>query len=221
MMRLLLSFLLFSSLLFSKGEILYSVDFSKLPSGKAQTVLKAKGFEFLLDSDKLDIKIANGRLEFSTDGQYAALFGVRLKKPIKNVGSVMIVWGVDKFPKGADWQKGNNRLAVGAIIALGTEKFSSGVPFVQKAPYFFGPFIGEKEKVGKMYLGKLYRKSGRYYCVANKTGTVTTRFDIDKKFQKEFGKQTPPLVAFGFQMNTKDTSGGAKAFVKKIVFYAK
>jgi hypothetical protein len=57
--------------------------------------------------------------------------------------------------------------------------------------------------------------------VSNQKGLITTRFDIDGTFHKEFGKPTPPLTAFGFQMNTKDTTGGAKAFVKKITFYSK
>jgi len=220
-MRIILFSLFFSVLLFSEGKVLYSIDFGKLPQGNVHNVLKPKGFEFLLDADKLNMELSGGRLVFSTEGQYAGLFGVRFKKPIENVTSVVIEWGVEKFPEGADWEKGNNRLAVGALVALGTEKFSSGVPFAQKAPYFFGPFIGEKEKSGKHYLGKLYKRSGRYYCVSNKKGMITTRFDIDGKFRQEFGKQTPPLVAYGFQMNTKNTKGGAKAFVKKITFYGK
>ena len=221
LMKFLLSLCLLSILLFAEGKVLYSFDFSKQPSGNAEKILKPKGFEFLLDADKLDMKLRNGRIEFSTEGQYAGIFGVRFKKPLENVGSVVIEWGVEKFPQGANWEQGSNRLAVGALIALGTEKFSSGVPFAQKAPYFFGPFIGEHEKVGKRYLGKLYKKSGRYYCVSNQKGLVTTRFDIDGKFKQEFGKTTPPLVAYGFQMNTKNTTGGAKAFVKKITFYSR
>jgi len=220
-MRTLFSLILFSVLLFSEGKVLYSIDFGKFPQGDALNILKSKGFELLLDTDKLNMKFSNGRLEFSTEGQYAGLFGIHFKKPIENVGFVVIEWGVEKFPNGANWEKGNNRLAVGALIALGTEKFSSGVPFAKKAPYFLGPFIGEKEKVGKRYLGKLYKKSGRYYCVSNKKGLVKTRFDIDGKFRQEFEKQTPPVTAYGFQMNTKNTQGGAKAFVKKITFYSK
>ena len=203
------------------GKVLYSFDFSKQPSGNAEKILKPKGIEFLLDANKLHMKLENNRLEFSTKGEYAGIFGVHFKKPIENVGSVVIEWGVEKFPEGADWENGNNRLALGAFIVLGTEMFSSGVPFAQKVPYFFGPFIGEKEKVGKRYLGKLYQKAGRYYCVSSKKGLITTQFDIDSTFQKEFGKPTPPLTAFGFQMNTKNTTGGAKAFVKKITFYSR
>ena len=154
------------------------------------------------------------------------MFGVTFPagRYLKNIGSVRIVWGVDKFPKGANWAAGNNRLAIGALIALGTEKLSSGLPMgINAAPPFFGPFIGEKERVGKRYLGKLYKKGGRYYCVSNKNSgaTVTTNFNISQKYQQEFKKPAPPVTAFAFQMNTEDTSGGAQAFIKSITFYSK
>jgi hypothetical protein len=136
-----------------------------------------------------------------------------------NAKTASIEWGVEKFPKGANWSRGNNRVAIGAFFLLGTKKFSSGVPFVKSAPYFLGPFIGKKETPGKKYVGKLYKKSGCYYCVANHAGTVHTHFNIDKKFQQAFHKKSPPLTAFGLQMNTNDTKGGAKAFIKRITFY--
>jgi len=220
-MRHLFGWVVLTMLLWSEGKVLYSFDFGNAASGDIVSSLKSKGFEFLLDSKKLTFTLTQGRLEFQTDKPIAALFGVRLKKPIENIGSVVIEWGVKRFPKGADWDKGNHRLALGAILVLGTKKFSSGVPFAPAVPYFFGPFIGEKEQVGKRYLGKIYRKSGRYYCVSNQKGLITTRFDIARKFQQEFGGEVPPLTAFAFQMNTKDTTGGAKAFVKKITFYSR
>ncbi len=213
--------LLMTAAVFAGDKILYSVDFTKQPKGDAISVLTPKGYEFLLDSKKLNPTITDKGVEMSTHKQLAGLWGLRLKQPLHNVGYVVIEWGVERFPQGANWEQGKNRLALGAIIALGKQKFTSGVPFAPSAPYFFGPFIGEKEKAGKRYLGKLYKKSGRYYCVSNQKGLVKTRFEIDKKFRQEFGTQTPPVVAFGFQMNTQGTQGGAKAFVKKITFYSK
>ena len=210
---------LLSAMLFAGSHVLYSIDFSKQKAGNALPWLQSKGFLFLLDSKALNLKFANHRLEFETSGEKAGLFGVRFNKNMPNVAYVIIEWGVVRFPKGANWSKGNNRVAIGAIFALGTEKFSSGVPFVKSAPYFLAPFIGKKEQVGKAYVGKLYQKSGRYYCVANTAGMHKTRFEIAKKFKSNFGKKVPPLSAFAFQMNTNDTTGGAKAFVKKITFY--
>lgn len=113
-------------------------------------------------------------------------------------------------------------MALGAIFVLGTETFSSGPPLLVKAaPCFLAPFIGQKEEVGKTYFGMPYKEAGRYYCVANKKGiTIKTNFKINQRFQQEFNKKTPPITTFGMQMNTANTKGGAKAFVKKITFYS-
>ena len=202
-------------------KALYTLDFSKQKDGDATAWLQKKGFQFLLDSKKLNLRFSKGRLTFETSDSIAGLFGVRFKDGIPNVGSVRIEWGVEKFPQGANWAEGNNRVAIGAIFVLGTEKFRAGVPFVKSVPYFLCPFIGEKEKVGQAYKGKLYQQSGRYYCVSSKKGSVTTHFNIATKFTKAFGGTAPALTAFALQMNTKDTEGGAKAFIKKITFYSR
>ena len=222
MKRVIFIAILASTMILADGKILYSLDFSKADSTNTIGWMKKKGFQFLLDSKDLDFKIKNGRLEIETQKNIAGLFGIRLSNPLKNIGLVTIEWGVEKFPQGANWEKSNNRLAIGAIFTLGTKKFSSGIPFVKSVPYFLAPFIGQQESVGKTYLGKLYKKSGRYYCVSNQKGKlVVTKFNISKKFKQEFKKETPPLTAFAFQMNTKDTKNGAKAFIKKITFYSK
>ena len=221
MRRVIFLLVLVSSVLLAEGKVLYSLDFSKANSSNAIEWMKKQGFEFMLDSKKLNLKIQNGRLELSTSGEKAGLFGIRLQKELKNIGSAKIEWGVAQFPKGANWSKKNNRLALGAIFILGKEKFKSGMVFAKPVPYFLAPFIGQKEVVGKKYLGKLYRTAGRYYCVSNSKGLVVTKFNIAQKFKQEFKKNTPALTAFAFQMNTDDTSGGAKAFIKKITFYSK
>ncbi|KYJ86772.1 hypothetical protein [Sulfurovum riftiae] len=226
MKKILLSILLMTAFSFAGGKVLYSLDFTKQKDGDAKAWLRSKGFKFLLDANKLSMKFQGGKLVIETSGEEAGMFGVKFppSRYLKNIGSVRIVWGVDRFPKGANWAAGNNRLAIGTLISLGTKKLSSGLPLgINAAPPFFGPFIGQKERVGGRYLGMLYKEGGRYYCVSNKNGgaTITTNFNISQKFQQEFKKPAPPVTAFGFQMNTEDTSGGAKAFIKSITFYSK
>ena len=202
------------------AKVLYRFDFSTLPDGDAEQMLKRRGFEFLLDSVALHPRIEKGKLVISTDKAIAGLFGVRLTKAPIAAKRVKIVWGVKRFPEGADWRHGKNRLALGGIIVFGKKKFGSGVPFAPKAPYFIGPFIGEKEKPGKSYVGKLYKKTGRYLCVANTTGRVETVLDLHKAFKRFFGKKkVPPVTAYAFQMNTKNCKGGAEAFVESVTFY--
>jgi len=213
-----------TTLLSAQGKVLYSIDFSKQKDGDAIPWLSSQGFEFLLDMKSLSMKFSNGALVIETTKSQAGLMGIKFPKGkyLENVGSVVIEWGVEKFPQGANWARNNNRVAIGAIFVLGEKTFSSGRPVLaQPAPYFLAPFIGEKEEVGKRYLGMLYKEAGRYYCVSNKSGTtIKTNFNIDQKFQQEFQGKTPPLTAFGIQMNTKNTTGGAKAFIKKITFYS-
>lgn len=221
MKKILFIVALLGSFLVANPKVLYSLDFSKEKDGDATAWLSSRGFEFLLDSKALNLHFSKGRLTFETTDNIAGLFGIRFKNGIPNVGSVIIEWGVDRFPKGADWSKDNNRLAIGAIFLMGTKRFSSGVPLVKSVPYFLAPFIGKKESIGKQYTGKLYKKSGKYYCTSNKSGLKKTHFNIDKKFKESFGIKVPPLTAFAFQMNTKNTNGGAKAFIKKITFYSK
>jgi len=221
MKKIVLIVMMLGSFLMANPKVVYSLDFSKQKDGDATHWMQTKGFQFLLDSKKLNLRFSQGKLTFETKKSIAGLFGIRFKNGIANIGSVLIEWGVEKFPKGADWSKGNNRVAIGAIFIMGTERFSSGMPFIKSVPYFLTPFIGEKESIGKQYTGKLYKKSGKYYCVSNKTGFKKTRFNIDKKFKEAFGTKVPPLTAFAFQMNTKNTNGGAKAFIRKITFYSK
>jgi len=226
MRKIFITILMLTSLAIAGGKVLYTVDFTKQKDGDAKGWLKSQGFKLLLDADKLSMKFSGGKLVIQTSGEYAGMIGIQLPEDnyLQNIGSVTIEWGVDKFPAGADWAGGNNRLAIGALLAFGTEKLSSGLPMgVNAAPYFLGPFIGQKEQPGKMYLGALYKQGGRYYCVSNKNSgsTVMTQFNIDQKFQQAFKKPTPPLTAFGFQMNTKDTKGGAQAFIKRITFRSK
>jgi len=226
MKKIILTLFLSTLFSFAGGKILYSVDFSKQKDGDAKAWLRAKGFTFMLDADELSMKFKSGKLVIATSGTKAGMIGMKFpsSRSLKNIGAAKIVWGVDKFPQGANWSAGNNRLAIGALLTLGTDKLSSGLPLgINAAPPFLGPFIGQKEKVGKKYLGALYKEGGRYYCISNKGAgaTVTTNFNIDQKFQQEFKKSAPPLTAFAFQMNTKDTSGGAQAFIKSITFYSK
>ena len=223
---MLLFLLITGTFTFAGGKVLYSLDFTKQKDGDAKAWLRSKGFKFMLDASELSMKFKDGKLLISTSGEKAGMIGLKLPagRHLKSAGSVKIVWGVDKFPKGANWAGGNNRLAIGALIALGTEKLSSGLPLgINAAPPFLGPFIGQKERVGGRYLGALYKEGGRYYCVSNKGGgaTVTSNFNISQKYRQEFKKPAPPVTAFAFQMNTKDTSGGAQAFIKSITFYRK
>lgn len=212
----------------SNGHVIFTVDFSTQPPGTALPWLKKHGFSFWLDAYRLNPRFENRAIVLSTDGRAAGMIGKQFKpgEYIHHVKRVRIEWGVDQYPVGADWENGINRVPIAVVLTFGTKKWRSGIfPGFQPSPYFLSPFIGFKEEEGKEYIGKYYRKGGRYYCVASgdRAGqTITTDFEVDDRFKSAFGEPaTPPVTSFAFQMNTKDTLGGARAFLRKIEFLAK
>jgi hypothetical protein len=217
--------LLQSAALFANEKTIYTIDFTGQKDGSAISWLEKNGFEFELAANELNPRFENDALVISTKNKVAGLFGLKFKQQdfIHNVKRVEIIWGVNRYPKGADWENGINRVPIALMLSFGTKKISSGLPFgISSAPYFLSPFIGKKEQLDKMYIGRLWREGGRYFCVASgdQSGKIiTTDFEIDKRFKETFGqKKTPPITAFVIQKNTDDTEGGSEAFIKKVKF---
>ena len=210
------------------NNVLYSIDFTQQPDGSAIEWLKQNGFILALDAEKLNPRFENHQLVISTDDTLAGIIGLKLVDSIhlRDVERVEIEWGVARYPEGVNWEQGNNRVAVAVMIFFGTEKLSSGLPFgINAAPYFFSPFVSKTEPHEKMYLGKLYKKGGRYYSIVAPqeiTGLFVTDFELKERFQKAFNKKHMPAVsAIAFQMNTEDTKGGAIASIRRISFLGK
>jgi len=209
--------------------VIWQLDFSQLPDkDHQQTIgyLKSLGFEFGIEAEGIKLEIKDGRLNFSTLSQDTVFFALRFQESEQLAARrAEIIWGVQRFAQGANWEKNNNRVAIASLFVLGSKNFSSGLPFgINSAPYFLSPFIGEKETVNKIYKGRLYREAGRYICDTNQTGRIKTDFNISKTFHAEFKKHykkpgSPPVTAIGFQMNTKDTRGGAEAFIESVRLY--
>ncbi|NPA66294.1 MAG: hypothetical protein GXO11_05360 [Epsilonproteobacteria bacterium] len=213
----------FSLVLLAKEHKVLQIDFQDAPNMQnALPYLEKKGFSFKFNKEDFLFSIHNKILYIESKKQSAVLFGMLFsKKQMVPITKVTIDWGVQQFPEGASWERGNNRLAIGLILVFGNKKLPSGIGFLApKVPTFLAPFIGEKEKLHKRYFGKLYKNGGRYYCVSNTKGKLLhTIFEIASKYQKEFHTTPPPLSAFAFQMNTKDTTSNAKAYIKSITFY--
>lgn len=86
-------------------------------------------------------------------------------------------------------------------------------------------FLNANARSGKAYAARYHEKGGRYFCQRcspPEGKTVTTEFDLDRAFRKQFDKlEVPPITSFGIQMNTKDTEGGARAYLKRVEFIAR
>lgn len=203
-------------------EVVLRIDFTHQPDGDATQWLKQQGFEFKLDAEELNPHFENHRLVLETRGEEAGLFIRKLS--IIGTQRIRITWGVDRYPQGADWNKGTFRVPIAVMISFGEKRVSSGSFFVPNSPYFIGLFLGEKAQEGRAYTANHYHKGGRYFCIPCPSPpgkTVTTEFNFDKAFKQQFGiSPTPPISSFGFQMNTKDTQGGARAFLKNVEFLA-
>jgi hypothetical protein len=211
----------------SSSQVIYTIDFSKQEPGSAVPWLQQHGFSLLLDANDLNPRFENHALVLSTNGQEVGMIGKEFEPDeyIHQVKWIRIEWGVYQYPIGANWENDINRVPIALMLTFGTKKWKSGIfPGFKPSPYFLSPFIGYNEQEGKQYLGKYYRKGGRYYCVASgdRTGqTIITNFEVDERFKKAFDEpMTPPITSIGLQMNTEDTQGGAKAFLRKIEFLA-
>jgi hypothetical protein len=222
--------LLFISLLFglfcivsvsvASAEVLYRLDFSGQPDGPANEWLKRQGFSWRLDADDLQPHFQNNRLVLQTTQKKRGLFELPLN--LSNAKRLRVHWGVDRYPRGADWGRGVTAVPIAVMTSFGTKKISSGSLFVPNAPYFIGLFLGEKEQDNQVYTGNYYKKGGRYFCTpcAVPVGKViVTEFDLGLAFRTQFGQAiVSPISRLGFQMNTKGTSGGAAAFLEKIEY---
>ena len=118
--KILLLTLLVSTLSFAGGKVLYALDFTAQKDGDAKGWLASRGFKFLLDAEAFSMKFSGGKLMIETSGQHAGIIGIEFPsgKYLNNIGSAKVEWGVDKFPQGANWAGGNNRLAIGVFFVL-------------------------------------------------------------------------------------------------------
>lgn len=201
-------------------ETVFRIDFTGQPDGDATAWLKEQGFEFKRNAKRLNPRFEDSRLVLETDGREVGLIVRELE--LTGVERVRIRWGVERYPQGADWEGGIYRVPIAAMISFGEEKIDSGALFVPNAPYFIGLFLGEKEEEGRAYTAQYYRKGGRYFCVPCSPPvdeTVNTDFNLKEAFDQQFDvPPTRPITSFGFQMNTEDTQGGARAFLETVEF---
>lgn len=207
----------------TEEQVVHSVDFTEQPPGDAVPWLREKGYELHLDADAIEARFTGDGLVLETDERLAGLF-VRALQPL-DANRIRVVWGVERYPEGADWENGNYRVPIAVMVSFGDAEIASGSWFVPNAPYFISVFLSENAQPGKAYTANYYHKGGRYFCepCAPPVGeTVTTEFNLDEAFLRAFEpSEVPPITQLAFQMNTKDTRGGARAYLKRIEFLAR
>lgn len=207
----------------SEARVVHVIDFTGRAGGKAGDWLRNEGYEFKLDADALDPRFSDQGLVLSTEGQEAGLIARDLK--LDDAGYIRVTWGVNRYPEGANWEKGVYRVPVAVMVSFGDKEIGSGSLFVPNMPYFISLFLSENARPGKAYKANYYKKGGRYFCqpcTPPAGETVTTEFDLHAAFRESFGSSdVPPITRFGFQMNTEDTKGGAEAYIQRVEFLAR
>jgi hypothetical protein len=197
------------------SRVIYRVDFSSQPDGDAVAWLKRQGFAFHLKAHELAPRFEQGRLVLETATETAGGFVQTLNVP--GVRRLRVRWGVDRYPQGADWAKGVYRVPIAVMVSFGEDKIASGSLFIPNAPYFLSVFLGAHEQEGRAYTARYYQKGGRYFCQpcgVPPGQMVVTEFDLATHFTEQFQQRILPSVSsVSVQMNTTDTTGGARAFL--------
>jgi len=199
------------------------IDFTDKAHGSAVEWLEENGYDFRLDAKALEPRFSEKGLVLSTDGVKVGL--IEKKVRLSDVGRVRVTWGVDEYPKGADWENEVYRVPIAVMFSFGDEDIGSGSLFVPNMPYFISLFLSRNAEGDKGYTAEYYEKGGRYFCQPcspPEGKTVTTQFDVANAFRNQFDKsKVPPITTFGIQMNTEDTHGGARAYIERVEFIAR
>ncbi|MDZ7752984.1 MAG: hypothetical protein U5S82_15335 [Gammaproteobacteria bacterium] len=209
-----------SSFAGTDSEVVRVIDFTEKPHGSAVEWLQENGYDLRLDAESLNPRFSEKGLVLSTDGRTAGLMEREIE--LSDVGQIRVTWGVEEYPKGADWEDGVYRVPIAIMVSFGDKEIGSGSMFVPDAPYFISLFLSRNAEPDKAYTANYYEKGGRYFCqpcTPPEGKTVTTEFDLYSAFRNQFDKsEVPPITGFGIQMNTNDTRGGARAYLERVEF---
>ena len=99
---------------FAAARVVYAIDFAGNGEGNAQNWLRDQGFQFELDADDIDVHFNAQGLVVETKGEKAGLFVKELR--LAEARAVRVTWGVDRYPDGADWEKGVYRVPIAVMV---------------------------------------------------------------------------------------------------------
>ena len=198
---------------------MYSIDFSTA-NGDAVQWLKQQGFTAKQNAKNLQLSLEKNQIWFES---VKKTFGFYAKELTPHEAThLRIEWGVEKYPEGANWEKGVYREAIAVIVSFGTEKISSGSFVVPNLPYFISIFLEKNAQPKKLYEGRYFKKGGRYYCASEPSlsdETIVSEIDLSDLFERSFQKKILPITGIALEVDTSATKGQSKAFIKNIEFF--
>jgi hypothetical protein len=200
------------------AEVAY--EFHAQPNGGL--VWLARNFELKLDATngaRVRLDLDERGLIIETTGPAEPLIA-RSNINVPQPARLSIVWGVNRYPAGANWDTGANNEAIMAMIFFGNEKLPGGL-FVPPSPYFIGFFLCERGRRGVALSGRSYARQGRYVCVDGPSPgrEISTRVALDEEFRSAFhASRTPPVTGFALEADTTQVgpNGRSSAWVKSI-----
>jgi hypothetical protein len=204
----------------SADIFLWQLDFTKFPDD-VRKGLKDSGFQFekaMKSPKKIDLSGTGERLNITAN---QSAFGLLVNKDLNVPAAewVEITWGVDSYPKQADWSNGKNQEAVMVYLFFG-ESVASDRFYLPDSPFFIGLFLGRNEATLTPYTGKSYKETGRYVCLGNPEPgeTLTSRYHFAQAFRDMFGtSEVPPVTGIAIEVDTGSLSEGASsAFIQTI-----
>ncbi len=184
-----------------------SFDFTTLPKeGRDQLTDLGFALERVTgDESLLRLSAENGRLNVATSGP---ALSVLVKKDLHHAqpGILELVWGIERYPRGADWSRGKRQEAMMVVLFFG-DPLPGGSFYLPDMPLFLGMFLGEHEPPLKPFVSDNYPDTGRYVCLGNPPPgqTITTRLDLRDAFRDWFGnRDIPPLTGIAIEVDTRD-----------------
>ena len=214
------------------AETIYELDFTSA-TGNVKEWFYDKSWEFHEDINDMNIRFDMGRLviEPTKDEVGVMMHEFEKKDYLKGEIKLRIEWGVDQYPKGADWsgpkeKTRNAREAVSFMIFFGDKKIESGFFLAPDLPYFISFFLGENEKPDQVYYANYWQEGGRYLCIpcdGSRGKTFLTEVNVSEKFKQLFGKDAPPVSGLAIEVDVQNTESSngrhSKAFIKHIKLY--
>lgn len=204
-----------------KVKPVYAFNFVDQKDGSATQWLNTNSFKLEQDAAKLNPKFKDGKFVLQAKKETFGYFTHKLSD--LKADKLVIKWGVNKFPKGADWKNGILREPIAVIVSFGTKTFSSGSMFVPNVPYFICIFLEQTAEEDKLYKGNYWHEGGRYYSakIDQKRGkTITTTLDLKQLFKRSFQSDSMPnLSGMAIEVDTTKTKGKSKAFIESIEFF--
>lgn len=199
--------------------VVWEVDFANAPNGSATRWLKDREFTMQNNAKKLNPTFRSGALLLDVGPGWLGMLTKRI--PATSAKKIRIHWGMEKYPKGANWEQGLKKEGLGVAISFGSQPQDSGTYFLPNIPYFISVFFGEKENPGELYKGNYYKKTGRYICGpcgqdVTLGEVVITELVFDEIVKDEFKlKELPPITSVSVEFDTREIPG-AKSFIRKI-----